>query len=61
VEVVGRDSEVVLTAHGEGGPSIRLVEDTVTINRIHDLRKDFLHIATAVIFESKLVIEYVIV
>ena len=39
MEVVGRDGEVVLEAHGEGGPSLRLTEDTVSMERVHDLRE----------------------
>jgi hypothetical protein len=44
VEVIGREGEVVLMAHGEGGPSLRLAEDTVTMDRIHDIRKDSIQI-----------------
>ncbi len=31
--------EVLLEAHGPGGPSLRLAEDTVSLERVHDLRK----------------------
>ncbi len=31
--------EVLLEAHGPGGPSLRLAEDTVSLERVHDMRK----------------------
>ncbi len=31
--------EVLLEAHGPGGPSLRLAEDTVSLERVHDLRE----------------------
>jgi hypothetical protein len=40
LEVVGQGGELVLEAHGRGGPSIRLTEDTVSLLRVHDLRED---------------------
>ncbi len=40
LEVVGEGGgEVLLEAHGPGGPSLRLAEDTVSLDRVHDLRK----------------------
>jgi hypothetical protein len=40
LEVVGEGGgEVLLEAHGPGGPSLRLAEDTVSLERVHDLRK----------------------
>ncbi len=40
LEVVGEGGgEVLLEAHGHGGPSLRLAEDTVSLERVHDLRE----------------------